>query len=88
MDITKENIISPKPLNGVKHHQILRSVMWNLFLITSGSIICALAINGILIPYKFLSGGFVGMTLIIHYLLPFLPVAVLYPQYPGLFPGV
>jgi uncharacterized membrane-anchored protein YitT (DUF2179 family) len=78
MDIAKENIISSKPLNGIKHLQMLRSLLWNLFLIASGSVICALAINGILIPHKFLSGGFVGMTLIIHYLLPFLPVAVLY----------
>ena len=78
MDITNENIISPKPLGGVKHLQKLRLVLWNLFLITSGSLICALAINGILIPHRFLSGGFVGTSLIIHYLFPFLPVAGLY----------
>jgi uncharacterized membrane-anchored protein YitT (DUF2179 family) len=78
MDITNENIISPKPLGGVKHLQKVRLVLWNLFLITSGSLICALAINGILIPHKFLSGGFVGTTLIIHYLFPALPVAGLY----------
>jgi uncharacterized membrane-anchored protein YitT (DUF2179 family) len=40
--------------------------------------ICAMAINGILIPHKFLSGGFVGTTLIIYYLFPFLPVAGIY----------
>ncbi len=78
MDITNGNIISPKPISGVKHLQKLRLVLWNLFLITSGSLICALAINGILIPHKFLSGGFVGTTLILHYLFPFLPVAGLY----------
>jgi uncharacterized membrane-anchored protein YitT (DUF2179 family) len=78
MDIAKGNIIPSEPLNGIKQLQRLRSVLWNLFLITSGSVICALAINGILIPHKFLSGGFVGMSLIIHYLFPFLPVAVLY----------
>jgi hypothetical protein len=78
MDIAKENIISSKPFSGIKHLQKLRLVLWNLFLITSGSLICALAINGILIPHKFLSGGFVGTTLIIHYLFPFFPVAGLY----------
>ena len=43
-----------------------------------GICFCAMAINGILIPHGFLSGGFVGTTLIIHYLFPFLPVAGLY----------
>ena len=86
MDITNDNIITSKPISGIKqlqklHHAKLESarlVLWNLFLITSGSLICALAINGILIPHGFLSGGFVGATLIIHYLFPFLPVAALY----------
>jgi len=78
MDIANENIISSRPISGVKHLQTLRVVLWNLFLITSGSLICAMAINGILIPHGFLSGGFVGTTLIIHYLFPFLPVAGLY----------
>jgi len=78
MDITSGNIIFPTPIRGIKHLQKLRLVLWNLFLISSGSLICALAINGILIPHKFLSGGFVGTTLIIHYLFPSLPVAGLY----------
>ena len=86
MDITNDNIITSKPISGIKQLQGLRHaklesarlVLWNLFLITSGSLICALAINGILIPHGFLSGGFVGATLIIHYLFPFLPVAALY----------
>ena len=86
MDFTNDNIISSKPISGIKHLHKLRHaklesarlVLWNLFLITSGSLICALAINGILIPHGFLSGGFVGATLIIHYLFPFLPVAALY----------
>ena len=86
MEIANDNIITSKPISGIKHLRELRHaklekarlVLWNLFLISSGSLICALAINGILIPHKFLSGGFVGTTLIIHYLFPFLPVAGLY----------
>lgn len=58
--------------------EIVGQVVWNLFLIASGSVICAIAVNGILIPHGFLSGGFVGMTLIIHYLVPILPVSLLY----------
>ena len=86
MDIANDQIITSKPISGIKHllklrhekFETTRLVMWNLFLISSGSLICALAINGILIPHGFLSGGFVGTTLIIHYLFPFLPVAGLY----------
>jgi uncharacterized membrane-anchored protein YitT (DUF2179 family) len=52
--------------------------MTNLFLLAVGSALCALAINGILIPQKFLGAGFAGVSLVIHYLLPFLPVSVLY----------
>jgi uncharacterized membrane-anchored protein YitT (DUF2179 family) len=86
MNISNDNIISSKPLCGIDYFQKLRHekfetvrlVLWNLILIASGSLICALAINGILIPHGFLSGGFVGMTLMIHYLFPFLPVAGLY----------
>jgi uncharacterized membrane-anchored protein YitT (DUF2179 family) len=86
MDITNSDLISSKPYTSIKHLQkfqhekleTIRLVLWNLFLITSGSLICALAINGILLPHGFLSGGFVGVSLIIHYLFPFLPVALLY----------
>ncbi|HDP25604.1 MAG TPA: YitT family protein [Deltaproteobacteria bacterium] len=52
--------------------------LWNLFLITSGSILCALAVNGILIPQEFLSAGFTGVTLIIYYLFPVLPPSLIY----------
>jgi uncharacterized membrane-anchored protein YitT (DUF2179 family) len=86
MDIVNDNIISSKSISGIKrlqklHHdkvEATRVILWNLLLITSGSLICALAINGVLIPHGFLSGGFVGAALIIHYLVPILPVAGLY----------
>ncbi|KMY68925.1 hypothetical protein AAU61_04985 [Desulfocarbo indianensis] len=55
------------------------NVAWNLLLITVGSALCALAVNGLLIPYRFLSGGFTGLALVMHYLFPRLPdVATLY----------
>jgi len=56
----------------------LRQFLWNLILIITGSCICALAINGILIPRKFVSSGVTGISLIFHYLIPFLPVSVFY----------
>jgi uncharacterized membrane-anchored protein YitT (DUF2179 family) len=53
-------------------------ILWNLCLIALGSALCALAVNGILVPRQFLSGGFTGLALIIHYLSPALPLGALY----------
>jgi uncharacterized membrane-anchored protein YitT (DUF2179 family) len=53
-------------------------VVWNLVLISLGSALCSTAINGILIPHKFFSAGFTGVALIIHYIFPYLSVAVIY----------
>ena len=55
-----------------------RQVVWNLGLISLGSAISAVAINGILVPLQFFSGGFAGLALILHYLFPVLPVGFLY----------
>ena len=56
----------------------IRQVLWNLGLISFGSTLCAVAINGILVPREFLSGGFTGAALVIHYLLPALPLGGIY----------
>ncbi len=58
--------------------QFFKTAGWNIFLITVGSLLCAVSINGILIPHKFVSGGVVGVSIVIHYLLPFLSVAGVY----------
>jgi uncharacterized membrane-anchored protein YitT (DUF2179 family) len=55
-----------------------RQFLWNLLLMSAGSAIFAVAVNGILVPQRFVSGGVVGLALIIHYLLPALSVAWLY----------
>jgi uncharacterized membrane-anchored protein YitT (DUF2179 family) len=56
----------------------IKEVFWNLVLITLGSWLCAVAINGILIPQHFVSGGVVGLALVIHYLFSSLSVSLLY----------
>jgi uncharacterized membrane-anchored protein YitT (DUF2179 family) len=56
----------------------VREILWNLLLITLGSLVCAVAINGILIPNQFVSGGITGVALILHYLMSGLPVGVAY----------
>lgn len=45
-------------------------VLWNLALIILGSSLCATAINGILVPQHFVTGGITGLGLIIHKLFP------------------
>ncbi len=86
MSVVNIKTIAQKPLVGKISLQLFQretlesigQVFWNLFLISLGSVICAIAVNGILIPHGFLSGGFVGMTLIIHYSVPILPVSLMY----------
>ena len=56
----------------------LPPLFWNLGLIALGSALCALGINGVLVPRHFLSGGFTGLALIIHYVYPVLPLGVIY----------
>ncbi len=55
-----------------------KKIIWNLFLITAGSSIYAIGINGILILQNFVSGGAVGVALIIHYIFPGYNTGLLY----------
>jgi uncharacterized membrane-anchored protein YitT (DUF2179 family) len=57
---------------------ILKNIGWNVGLLILGSLLCALAINGIIIPHRFVSGGVTGLALVLHYLFPFFPVALIY----------
>ena len=54
------------------------TVLWNLLLIFAGSVICAVAIKGILIPKQFLAGGVTGLALLGHYVFPSLPLGFIY----------
>ncbi len=47
-----------------------RQVVRDIALIAAGSIISALAVNGILIPNQFVSGGVTGIALVIHSIIP------------------
>jgi len=61
-----------------KKRPLALTILWNLLLITVGCFLCAAAIKGILIPKEFLAGGVTGLSLLIHYVLPALPVGVIY----------
>ncbi|HDH87508.1 MAG: YitT family protein [Deltaproteobacteria bacterium] len=86
-----ENILSPKKqaVSGKKHIIVprwcgrfipgsLKQIFWNLCLICLGSVLVAVAINGILVPHQFVSGGFMGVALVIHYLFPSSLLSLLY----------
>ena len=62
----------------MKDKRSIGSVFYNLLLIFTGSVVCAAAIKGILVPKQFLAGGITGLALLIHYVLPKLPVGVIY----------
>ena len=62
----------------MKDLKSIRSIFYNLLLIFAGCVICAVAVKGILVPKQFLAGGVTGLSLLIHYVLPSLPVGVIY----------
>jgi uncharacterized membrane-anchored protein YitT (DUF2179 family) len=47
-------------------------------LISAGSVLCAVAIKGILVPKQFLAGGITGLALLGHYVFPSLPIGFIY----------
>jgi uncharacterized membrane-anchored protein YitT (DUF2179 family) len=53
-------------------------ILWNLFLMSTGSIICAISVNAILVPMQFFGAGFTGISLLMHYLIPMAPIALVY----------
>lgn len=55
-----------------------RSTLQSLTLLLLGSCICAIAVNGILVPKHFLSGGLTGITLFINRFVPAAPISWLY----------
>ena len=57
---------------------VLKNVSRNLVLLCAGSVLSAVGINGVLIPHHFVSGGVMGLALILHYLVPALSVALVY----------
>ena len=63
---------------SMKEVQSVWTVLWNLLLIFAGSILCALAIKGILVPKQFLAGGITGLALLGHYVFASLPIGFIY----------
>ena len=62
----------------MKNLKTVGIVCLNLLLIFTGSVLCAMAIKGILVPKQFLAGGLTGLSLLIHYVLPGWPLGLIY----------
>ena len=70
-----------KPIRVIKIKEVWmqsRKIGWNVALLSIGSILCALAVKGILVPKQFLAGGVTGLALLAHYVLPALPIGFIY----------
>lgn len=52
---------------GIKLKDLRFSVAWNLFLLTTGSIIYIIGMNGVVIHHNFIPGGLYGVCLFIYY---------------------
>lgn len=61
-----------------KTAQDWKSLGVNLGLIVAGSVIFVLGVNAVLVPQKLLSGGVVGVAVILHYLYPSVDVGHFY----------
>ena len=62
----------------MKNMKTIRTVCFNLLLIFAGCILCAIALKGILVPKQFLAGGLTGLSLLVHYAVPSLPLGLIY----------
>ena len=62
--ITMASVVRSPALSSAKQ------AIWNMCLIITGSFLTAVAINGILIPQHFATGGVTGLALIFHKLYP------------------
>lgn len=56
----------------------MRQILVNFLQLTVGSIICAVAVNGIIIPHEFAASSVTGVTLIINEVFPALDVGMIY----------
>ena len=51
----------------MKRAQLANSILWNLLLITLGSVVFSAGVNGVVIHHSFITSGIYGLALLIHY---------------------
>ncbi|MEE4111207.1 MAG: YitT family protein [Desulfobacteraceae bacterium] len=60
------------------YHRFISSVLWNLFLISAGSLVFGIGLKSIAIPHGFITGGISGLTLLFYYVSGFLSPGLWY----------
>lgn len=58
--------------------RLISSLFWNLTLLTAGSVIFSIGVNGIIIPQGFVTGGISGVCLLIYYVTGVLSTGIWY----------
>ncbi|MBF0378973.1 MAG: YitT family protein [Desulfamplus sp.] len=58
--------------------RLVSSLFWNLTLLTAGSVIFSIGVNGIVIPQGFVTGGISGVCLLIYYVTGVLSTGIWY----------
>jgi uncharacterized membrane-anchored protein YitT (DUF2179 family) len=65
-------------MKKLPYHRIISTIVWNLLLITAGSIIFAIGLKSIAVPQGFITGGISGLTLLVYYVSGFLSPGLWY----------
>lgn len=55
-------------MKNLPYHRVISSVLWNLLLISAGSILFGIGLKSIAIPHGFITGGISGLTLLVYYI--------------------
>lgn len=50
-----------------KHKILIKSISWNLFLISAGAVIFGFGLKSIILPHGFITGGLSGVSLLVYY---------------------
>ena len=54
-------------MKNLGYHRFISSVLWNLLLISAGSVVFGIGLKSIAIPHGFITGGISGLTLLFYY---------------------
>ena len=65
-------------MKKLMYHRFISSVLWNLFLISAGSVVFGIGLKSIAIPLGFITGGISGVTLLFYYVSGFLSPGLWY----------
>ncbi len=54
------------------------SIWWNVLLLTGGSLLFVVGLNGLAVPHRLITGGLFGTAMLLHYVAPFMSIGLMY----------